>query len=241
MKKKTYGIIIGLSLVIILSAIDASARGASTARNESFRNSSSGFQGGARLAVRGGSARAAFHTGSAKVSVWGGASARGGNHGYASGGFREGGNHYYSGYHHGYHHGYYGRGSYWPYWSVGSFVTYLPDDYTTVFVDGSPYYYCDGSYFMPYSSGYVVVPTPAPVASQDEEATVQASSDEQPIAAQPKSAKNDTATITINIPNSKGGFSPVVLVKHKNGYIGPQGEFYTGHPTVAALKALYGD
>ena len=45
----------------------------------------------------------------------------------------------------------------------------------------------------------------------------------------------------INIPNSKGGFTPVRLIKHKNGYIGPQGEFYAGHPTVDALKALYGD
>jgi hypothetical protein len=118
-------------------------------------------------------------------------------------------------------------------------LTYLPDDYTTVYVDGSPYYYCNGSYFTPYSNGYVVVPAPSPAQPQDQEATAPASSDEQSIAAQPKSASNDTATI--NIPNSKGGFIPVRLIKHKNGYLGPEGEFYIGHPTVAALKALYGD
>jgi hypothetical protein len=94
----------------------------------------------------------------------------------------------------------------------------------------------------------VIVPEPVSAAAatsqdQESEATVQAPSsseaDKQPIAAQSKSASHDTTTI--NIPNSKGGFTPVRLVKHKNGYIGPQGEFYTGHPTVAALKALYGD
>jgi hypothetical protein len=91
---------------------------------------------------------------------------------------------------------------------------------------------------MPYSNGYRVVPAPA--TSQDQEPTAApASSDEQSIAAQPKSASNDTATI--NIPNTKGSFTPVRLVKHKDGYIGPQGEFYAGHPTIAALKALYGD
>jgi hypothetical protein len=86
----------------------------------------------------------------------------------------------------------------------------------------------------------VIVPEPVPAAAaQEQEATVQASSDEQPLEAHPTSTSSDT--VTINIPNLKGGFTPVRLIKHKNGYFGPQGEFYTGHPTVAALKALYGD
>ena len=218
MKKKTYVMIIGLSLIIMLFAIDTPAKSASSARSSSSSvRSSSGFRG------------------AAKASVRGGASARGGYYRGGYGGFQGGRNYYHSGFSRGYYHGYYGWGSYWPYWSIGSYFTYLPDDYTTVYVDGTPYYYCDGSYFTPYSSGYMVVPTP----TQDQEATEQASSDEQPIVAQPKSVSRDTTTI--NIPNSKGGYTPVRLVKHKNGYIGPQGEFYTGHPTVAALKALYGD
>jgi hypothetical protein len=45
----------------------------------------------------------------------------------------------------------------------------------------------------------------------------------------------------VNVPNSKNGFTPVKLVKQGNGYIGPQGEFYPGHPTVDQLKALYGN
>jgi hypothetical protein len=141
-------------------------------------------------------------------------------------------------------------------------------------VGGTPYYYCGGYYFRPYSSGYVIVPAPAvstaaapaPAAAAtsqaqgsgqqtSSQATVQASqssdqsnslnsANEEPktasgTVAQPKSALKDTATI--NIPNSKGGFTPVRLVKHNNGYIGPQGEFYAGHPTVEQLKALYGN
>ena len=231
MQKKTYGskpeLIIGLSLIIVLSAINA----------------------------------------------------------FAWGGFR-GGRHYYNhGYYHGYYHNHFGWGFHGPYLygynydynvvvpPIGGFVAYLPDGYTTVIIGGTPYYFCGGYYFRPYSSGYVIVPAPvasttaapAPAAAAtsqaqgsgqqtSSQATAQAFSSEQPnslnsaleepktasgVAAQPKSALKDTATI--NIPNSKGGFTPVRLVKHNNGYIGPQGEFYAGHPTVEQLKALYGN
>jgi len=46
--------------------------------------------------------------------------------------------------------------------------------------------------------------------------------------------------ITINVPNSNGSYTPVTLVKYGSGYIGPQGEYYPGNPTVEQLKALYG-
>jgi hypothetical protein len=47
-------------------------------------------------------------------------------------------------------------------------------------------------------------------------------------------------TVTINIPSSNG-YIPVKLVKKSKGYVGPQGEFYPRHPTIAQLKALYGN
>ena len=50
----------------------------------------------------------------------------------------------------------------------------------------------------------------------------------------------EKSAIIINIPNASGGFTAVKLIRHKNGYIGPQGEFYAGHPTVEELKVLYG-
>jgi hypothetical protein len=47
-------------------------------------------------------------------------------------------------------------------------------------------------------------------------------------------------TITVNVPNSNGSFTPVKLVKYQGGYIGPQGEYYPGNPTVDQLRVLYG-
>ncbi len=47
-------------------------------------------------------------------------------------------------------------------------------------------------------------------------------------------------TITINVPNTNGSYTPVTLVRRNNGYIGPQGEYYPGNPTVEQLKLLYG-
>lgn len=192
MRKRTCGFIIGMGLLITLSAIDACGWG--------------GSRGGGRAGFRGG----------------------------------------HDGFYHGY--GYFGAGPYWPYWygftpCVGTFVGYLPYGCTAVVVDGTTYYYYGGYFFSPYSNGYVIVPEPvASTTSQTQEplAAVQSSaSSNQTIAANAEPTSSDTTTI--NVPNSKGGFTPVRLVRHKNGYVGPQGEFYTGHPTVDALKALYGD
>jgi len=47
--------------------------------------------------------------------------------------------------------------------------------------------------------------------------------------------------IIVNIPSVEGGYVPVKLIKFKNGYLGAQGEFYPGRPTVEQLKVLYGN
>ena len=228
-------IFVGLGLVVMLFAIDARARGSSTTQSASVHSPSIRTHASASVGFQGGFDRMGYRGGLAKSA------ARGNTSGWS--GYRGNGNYYHSGNSHRYYRGNYGRRSYWPYRSIGTYFTYLPDYYTTVYVDGSPYYYCDGYYFSPYSNGgYVIVPEPvSTVASQEPEAIVQSSpseTDEQPIAPQSKASHD---TVTINVPNSKGGFTPVRLVKNKNGYIGPQGEFYAKHPTVTALKALYGD
>lgn len=46
--------------------------------------------------------------------------------------------------------------------------------------------------------------------------------------------------ITVNVPNEKGGYTSVVLKRWKNGFQGPQGEFYADFPKVAQLRLLYG-
>jgi len=59
------------------------------------------------------------------------------------------------------------------------------------------------------------------------------------ISLQPRPALHDT--LMINIPNAKGQFSRVKLVRCKEGYLGPQGELYSGYPTVGQLEVLYGE
>ena len=47
-------------------------------------------------------------------------------------------------------------------------------------------------------------------------------------------------TVTINVPNDNGGYTAVVLKRSGNGFVGPQGEFYTQIPTTDQLKVMYG-
>jgi hypothetical protein len=117
--------------------------------------------------------------------------------------------------------------------AIGAVVEGLPVGYTTVVVGGAPYYCYGGYYFRHYPYGYVVVP--APVVTSN---VVYASTPEStPVTVTQPQGK----TVTINVPNSRGGYTPVTITKHKSGYIGPQGEYYEGHPTVEQLKALYGN
>ena len=111
--------------------------------------------------------------------------------------------------------------------TIGAIVDTIPRGYRTVVVAGDSYYYYDGVYYRPYPSGYVVVP--APVVTP---AVVAAPS------TQPQTLSSETAVV--NVPNSGGGYTEVKLIKTNNGYVGPQGEFYPGNPTVDKLKVLYG-
>lgn len=149
---------------------------------------------------------------------------------------------------------------------IGSLFGYLPDGGTIVVVDGIGYYYINGYYLRQCPAGYIVVsppmialPAPAPVAQTQASPAVLNDQPGKPEAAAQKSgaiapsrAEQNTEvasddpiaigkSITINIPNAKGGFTPVKLVKYKDGFIGPQDEFYSNHPTVDELRVLYGN
>ena len=124
----------------------------------------------------------------------------------------------------------------------GVIVDFLPSGYSTVIVGGVPYYCYNNVYYkeLPDEDGYVVVPNPS--ANSDEQsasATSPTASSSTTIT--PKAAGKSANKITINIPNAHGGFTPVTLNKFKNGYIGPQGEFYEGKPSIEQLKVLYGE
>lgn len=100
---------------------------------------------------------------------------------------------------------------------VGSIVTSIPSHCQAIVVGGVPYYYYDHIYYRQFPYGYEIVPAPVVVPVQP-----------------------SVESIIINVPNSNGTYTPVSLVKRGNGYVGPQGEFYSGNPTVEQLKALYG-
>jgi hypothetical protein len=112
---------------------------------------------------------------------------------------------------------------------VGAVVTVLPIGHKVIVTEGVQYYYYDNVYYTAVPGGYIVVPAPAVKSN----ITVVPSVTIQ-------SQKVSGETVVINIPNSGGSYTPVALVKQKDGYTGPQGEYYPGHPTIDQLKVLYG-
>ncbi len=117
---------------------------------------------------------------------------------------------------------------------IGATIAALSPAYTIVYVNGIPYYYDNGYYFRPYGTRYIVVADPmVPV-------TVVPATPPTVVTIPAQPQAQSSGTVTINVPNSKGGFTPVQLTKYKDGYLGPQGEYYAGNPSVEQLKALYG-
>ena len=44
---------------------------------------------------------------------------------------------------------------------------------------------------------------------------------------------------TVNVPNSQGGYTAIIIKKSGNGYVGLRGEFYSNFPTVFQLQSVY--
>jgi len=47
-------------------------------------------------------------------------------------------------------------------------------------------------------------------------------------------------TVTVNVQNSNGSFTPVTLRQSGEQWVGPKGEFYDGVPSVGQLRPAYG-
>ena len=104
--------------------------------------------------------------------------------------------------------------------SIGALIDSLPPRHTTVVVGGIPYYYGDNYYYRQAPNGGYMVVSP-------------------PVLVQPPVQTQEM--VTINIPNSRGGYTAVLLRRAGYGFIGPQGEYYSDSPTVDQLRALYGN
>lgn len=52
--------------------------------------------------------------------------------------------------------------------------------------------------------------------------------------------RQEMNTVTVNVTNSNGSVSQVVLRKQGVGYVGPRGEYYNHLPAPEELKPVYG-
>ncbi|OGX11617.1 MAG: hypothetical protein A2351_02100 [Omnitrophica bacterium RIFOXYB12_FULL_50_7] len=49
----------------------------------------------------------------------------------------------------------------------------------------------------------------------------------------------EPAELTLDIPNKNGSITKVKVTRTKDGYVGPEGEYYTQKPTIEQLKIMY--
>jgi hypothetical protein len=109
---------------------------------------------------------------------------------------------------------------------IGAYVNVIPSDFQPMIINGRTYYVDNGVYYiLTEHHGYKVVPAPVVYAQPA-----------QVVVAQPVATQD---SFPVNIPNSNGSYTTVVIKKSGNGYVGPQGEFYAQFPTIAQLKAMY--
>ncbi|MDD5772620.1 MAG: hypothetical protein PHX78_04045 [bacterium] len=128
--------------------------------------------------------------------------------------------------------------------TIGTVVSTLPPTYSIVFFGNMPYYYYDDFYYRPYyPSGYIVVPAPAQPAIIMPKTSETTTVYNTVIVHNPPAAITQQDSFTVNIPNpnSKGEYIPVTLKRVNNGFTGPQGEFYKEFPSIEQLQVMYGN
>lgn len=52
--------------------------------------------------------------------------------------------------------------------------------------------------------------------------------------------REESVTSYVNIQNSNGSTTPVIIRRQGSVWVGPKGEQYTSYPTVEQLKPIYG-
>jgi hypothetical protein len=122
---------------------------------------------------------------------------------------------------------YYPYPYYDPYYYPSSYVTESAG-FQPVVINGATYYLNNGVYYTYGQYGYQQVPMPpgTPGVAEPSGASITVA------------GENDT--VTVNIPDNKGGYAPVVLKKSGKGWVGPQGEYYPEFPKVSQLQTMYG-
>lgn len=156
------------------------------------------------------------------------------------------------GHDHGHSHATFGFNfSFWPdryyyhphviYYPEPDYVVVSPPSYQPIMVNGVTYYLNNGTYYLYTDYGYQTVPPPVQVVQIP--STVVNQSAPAVVITQSVSATTSADTegsFVVNIPNDKGGYTAVTIKKSGNGFVGPQGEFYSEFPKVSQLKIMYG-
>ena len=122
---------------------------------------------------------------------------------------------------------------------VGAVVTAIPQGSQPVMVDGVAYYNINGVTYMFTPSGYKVVPQPKTIIIKNYNTVSENTQPAVPQAVPAPSACTEDQ-FTVNIPNTQGSYTPVVLKKSGTGFVGPQGEYYHEFPKVEQLMLMYG-
>lgn len=148
----------------------------------------------------------------------------------------------YRGHRYDYHEGRFYRPSFfgfsfnWVIPPIGARVTYLPYGHRTIYIGGARYYEYDNVYYQPYSNrGYIVVPRPVVRYEYISPNVVYV-----PATVPAQSQVGERETVTINVPTHSGGSTAITLLRTSDGFVGPQGEFYTSLPTAEQLRVRYG-
>ena len=124
---------------------------------------------------------------------------------------------------------------------VGAVIETIPDNYKIVVINGKTYYYHNDTYFIYSGKKYVVVADPVyQVAELPQEVRV-IDYTETVVKQSSETAENKENEFTVNILNDKGSYTAVRIVRSKEGFVGPQGEYYTEFPKVEQLKVMYGE
>jgi len=92
------------------------------------------------------------------------------------------------------------------------------------------------SKFILFVGVFLLIPFQFSYANSDSNNDVQS--------AQATSADTETVDLansfTVNVPNSQGGYTAIIITKSGNGYKGPHGKQFSEFPRVAQLQAVYG-
>ena len=114
---------------------------------------------------------------------------------------------------------------------IGVVIPAIPVGCHKVIIDGRIYYNYNDVYYLQTAGGYRVVEAPSTVVLQPDVV----SDDNINVVSDTGSG----SAFTVNIPNSKGGYTAITLKRSGTGFIGPQGEFYPEFPKVEQLRAMY--